>query len=41
MADSVSFNVTIVPEFPVATVLLAIGIIIVTIAVQGRRQRLI
>jgi hypothetical protein len=39
-ADSVSFNVTIVPEFPVATVLLAIGIII-TIAVQVRRQRLI
>jgi hypothetical protein len=30
-----------VPEFPIATVLLAIGIIIVTIAVQGRRQRLI
>jgi hypothetical protein len=41
MADSVTFNVTIVPEFPVATVLLAIGIIIVTVAVQGRRQRLI
>ena len=41
MADSVTFNVTMVPEFPIATVLLAIGIIIVTIAVQGRRQRLI
>ena len=41
MADSVTFSVTIVPEFPIATVLLAIGIIIVTIAVQGRRQRLI
>jgi hypothetical protein len=40
MADSVTFNVTIVPEFPIATVLLAIGIII-TIAVQGRRRRLI
>jgi hypothetical protein len=40
MTDSVTFNVTIVPEFPVATVLLAIGIII-TIAVQVRRQRLI
>lgn len=39
--DSVTFNVTMVPEFPIATVLLAIGIIIVTIAVQGRRQRLI
>jgi hypothetical protein len=41
MADSVKFSVTIVPEFPISTVLLAIGIIIVTIAVQGRRQRLI
>ena len=41
MADSVKFSVTIVPEFPIATVLLAIGIIIVTIAVQGRRHRLI
>jgi hypothetical protein len=40
MTDSVTFNVTIVPEFPVATVLLAIGIII-TIAVQVRRQRII
>ena len=41
MADSVKFSVTIVPEFPIATVLLAIGIIIVTVAVHGRRQRLI
>jgi hypothetical protein len=40
MADSVTFTATIVPEFPVATVLLAIGII-VTIAIQRRRQRLI
>jgi hypothetical protein len=40
MADSVTFNVTIVPEFPLVTVLLAIGII-ATIAVQRRRQRLI
>jgi hypothetical protein len=40
MADSVTFNVTIVPEFPIVTVLLAIGII-ATIAVQRRRQRLI
>jgi hypothetical protein len=40
MADSVTFTVTIVPEFPLVTVLLAIGII-ATIAVQGRRQRII
>src|ERR687892_2858889 len=41
MTDSVTFTATIVPEFPLATVLLAIGII-VTIAVQRRhRQRLI
>jgi hypothetical protein len=40
MADSVTFTVTIVPEFPLVTVLLAIGII-ATIAVQRRRQRLI
>jgi hypothetical protein len=40
MTDSVTFTATIVPEFPLATLLLAIGII-VTIAVQGRRRRLI
>src|ERR687891_301441 len=40
MTDSVTFTATIIPEFPLATVLLAIGII-VTIAVQRRRQRLI
>jgi hypothetical protein len=40
MADSVTFTATIVPEFPLVTVLLAIGII-ATIAVQRRRQRLI
>jgi hypothetical protein len=40
MADSVTFTVTIVPEFPLVTVLLAIGII-ATIAVQRRIQRLI
>jgi hypothetical protein len=40
MTDSVSFTATIVPEFPIAIVLLAIGII-VTIAVQRGRQRLI
>ena len=37
MTDSVSFTATIVPEFPIAMVLLAIGII-VTIAVQRGRQ---
>jgi hypothetical protein len=40
MADSVTFTATIVPEFPLVTVLLAIGII-ATIAVQRRRQRVI
>ena len=40
MTDSVTFTATIVPEFPLATVLLAIGII-ATIAVQRYRQRLI
>jgi hypothetical protein len=40
MADSVTFTATIVPEFPLVTVLLAIGIIS-TIVVQRRRQRLI
>jgi hypothetical protein len=40
MADSVTFTATIVPEFPLVTVLLAIGII-ATIAVQRRRQRII
>jgi hypothetical protein len=40
MTDSVKFAATIVPEFPVATVLLAIGIT-ASIAAVGRRQRLI
>ena len=40
MADSVTFTATIAPEFPLVTVLLAIGII-ATIAVQRYRQRLI
>ena len=40
MTDSVTFTATIVPEFPLATVLLAIGII-ATIAVQRYKQRLI
>jgi hypothetical protein len=40
MADSVTFTATIVPEFPLVTILLAIGIIS-TIVVQRRRQRLI
>jgi hypothetical protein len=37
MADSVTFTATIVPEFPIATVLLAIGIT-ATIAALGRRR---
>jgi hypothetical protein len=37
MTDSVTFTATIVPEFPVATVLLAIGIT-ATIAALGRRR---
>jgi hypothetical protein len=37
MTDSVAFTATIVPEFPVATVLLAIGIA-ATIAALGRRR---
>lgn len=37
MTDSATFTATIVPEFPVATVLLAIGIT-ATIAVMGRRR---
>jgi hypothetical protein len=40
MADSVTFNVTIAPEFPLVAVLLAIGII-ATIVIQRRRQWLI
>jgi hypothetical protein len=40
MTDSVTFTATVVPEFPVATVLLAIGIA-ATIAVIGGRRRLI
>jgi hypothetical protein len=40
MTDSVTFTVTIVPEFPLVPLLLAIGII-ATIAVQRRRQRII
>jgi hypothetical protein len=38
MVDSVTFTATIIPEFPIVTVLLAIGII-ATIAVQRLRQR--
>jgi hypothetical protein len=38
MVDSVTFTATIIPEFPLVTVLLAIGII-ATIAVQRHRQR--
>jgi hypothetical protein len=38
MVDSVTFTATIIPEFPIVTVLLAIGII-ATIAVQRHRQR--
>ncbi|HEY1211646.1 MAG TPA: hypothetical protein VGE82_01745 [Nitrososphaera sp.] len=37
MTDSATFTATIVPEFPIATVLLAIGIAS-TIAVMGRRR---
>jgi hypothetical protein len=37
MTDSATFTATIVPEFPIATVLLAIGIAS-TIAVLGRRR---
>jgi hypothetical protein len=40
MTDSVTFTATVVPEFPVATGLLAIGIA-ATIAVIGGRRRLI
>ncbi|HEX2471218.1 MAG TPA: hypothetical protein VHJ59_00560 [Nitrososphaera sp.] len=40
MVDAVTFTATIVPEFPLVTVLLAIGII-ATIVVQRRRQRII
>ena len=40
MTDSVTFTVTIVPEFPLVPVLLAIGIV-ATIAVQRHRQHII
>jgi hypothetical protein len=40
MTDSVTFTVTIVPEFPLVPVLLAIGIV-ATITVQKYRQRII
>ena len=40
MTDSVTFAVTIVPEFPLVPVLLAIGIV-ATITVQKYRQRII
>ncbi len=40
MTDAVTFTVTIVPEFPLVPVLLAIGIV-ATIAVQKYRQRII
>ena len=39
MTDSVTFTVTIVPEFPLVPVLLAIGIV-ATITVQKYRQRI-
>ncbi len=41
MADSVTFTVTIAPEFQLVTVLLAIGIIATIAVAQRRRQRLI
>jgi predicted secreted protein with PEFG-CTERM motif len=41
MADSVTFTATIVPEFPLVTVLLAIGIIATIAVAQRRRQWLI
>jgi hypothetical protein len=41
VTDSVTFTATVVPEFPLATVALAIGIIVTIIAVQGHRRRLI
>jgi hypothetical protein len=40
LTDAVTFTVTIVPEFPLVPVLLAIGIV-ATIAVQKHRQRII
>lgn len=40
MTDSVTFTVTIVPEFPLVPVLLAIGIV-ATITVQKYRQRIL
>ena len=40
MTDAVTFTVTIVPEFPLVPVLLAIGIV-ATITVQKYRQRII
>jgi hypothetical protein len=41
MTDSVTFTATIVPEFPLVTILLAIGIIATIAVAQRRRQRLI
>jgi hypothetical protein len=40
MADSVTFTATIVPEFPIATILLAIGITVTIVAAtaMGRRR---
>ena len=38
MADSVTFTATIVPEFPIATILLAIGITATIVAALGRRR---
>lgn len=40
MTDAVTFTVTIVPEFPIVPILLAIGIV-ATIAVQKYRHRII
>jgi hypothetical protein len=41
MTDSVTFTATIVPEFPIATILLAIGITATTIVAALGRRRLI
>jgi hypothetical protein len=38
MTDSVTFTATIVPEFPIATILLAIGITVTIVATLGRRR---
>ncbi|HET6779605.1 MAG TPA: hypothetical protein VFH09_00420, partial [Nitrososphaera sp.] len=38
LTDSVTFTATIVPEFPIATILLAIGITVTIVATLGRRR---